>query len=127
VPRARGALVEHAQRELTIIGWLNGADHYADLLARCILGSIEAFSEVEGGAHMVVPVVTKLLRCQPLSSLTDNPDEWLDRSDIVGQPLWQSIRDTQAFSNDAGKTCYRMSEDGTQMTLPAATERCSTG
>jgi hypothetical protein len=48
-------------------------------------------------------MVTKLLRLEPLSPLTSNPDEWMLVSD---EPLWQSKRRASTFSRDEGQTWY---------------------
>ncbi len=48
----------------------------------------------------------RLLRFQPLSPLTADPDDWFDHGEMSGTPLWQSKRDPSAFSEDGGVTHY---------------------
>jgi hypothetical protein len=51
-----------------------------------------------------------LLGFKTLSPITSNPDEWIDRSDTSGSPLWQNTRDPSVFSLDAGKSWYSLDE-----------------
>lgn len=93
-------LVEHAKAELARINedqnTING-----------ILKVVQAFADgghSGGSAPMAIDYLEKLLRFEPLSPLTSDPAEWIDRSDISGYPIWQSSRDPRAFSYDGGKT-----------------------
>ena len=45
-----------------------------------------------------------LLRYCTLSPLTSKPEEWIDRTEMSGYPMWQNLRDTAAMSYDAGLT-----------------------
>lgn len=57
-----------------------------------------------GSAFMAIDQLTRLLRMENLTPLTDDPAEWQDRSVESGFPLWQSTRNASAFSEDGGKT-----------------------
>ena len=59
-----------------------------------------------------LPVLVRLLKQENLSPLTNNPDEWYDQSEVSGYPLWQSKRNSEAFSNNGGITYYLLSEGG---------------
>jgi hypothetical protein len=64
---------------------------------------IEAFNimqlEPEASDHCVA-TLTQLLRYGNLAPLTDEPREWVQ----IGEEIWQSIRNRDAFSNNGGKT-----------------------
>ncbi len=50
--------------------------------------------------------------------LTDNPDEWMLIHEDVweGDVVWQSRRNSEAFSHDEGQTYYLLSEGGNAQT-----------
>ena len=71
---------------------------------------IEAFNimqlEPEASDHCVA-TLTQLLRYGNLAPLTDEPKEWVQ----IGDELWQSIRNRDAFSNNGGTTYKLYSEN----------------
>ena len=71
---------------------------------------IEAFNimqlPAEASDHCVA-TLTQLLRYGNLAPLTDEPREWIQ----IGDELWQSIRNRDAFSNNGGKTYKLYSEN----------------
>ena len=71
---------------------------------------IEAFNimqlEPEASDHCVA-TLTQLLRYGNLAPLTDEPREWVQ----IGDELWQSIRNRDAFSNNGGTTYKLYSEN----------------
>lgn len=106
--RAESNLVAHARRELRIIG--EDRDTVEGL---CRV--IQAFADMGhsgSSAHFATLYLDKLLRYQPLSDLTDDPTEWIDRhaEGMTTRPLWQSKRNPEAMSTDGGKTYYLLSE-----------------
>jgi hypothetical protein len=46
----------------------------------------------------------------PPSKLSDDPADWADRSALFGWPLWQSLRDPYAYSEDGGRTYWLLAE-----------------
>ncbi|MER5277761.1 hypothetical protein ABT025_18660 [Streptomyces sp. NPDC002809] len=101
-------LVAHARRELRILG------EDRDTI-RGLCKVVQAFADMGhsgGSAPHAIAYLERLLRYQPLTDLTDNPAEWLDRhaEGMTPLPLWQSIRNSEAFSTDGGKTYYLLSE-----------------
>lgn len=106
-PHQESNLVAHARRELRIVGEdqdvING-----------VCRVVQAFADMghSGSAHFTALYLDKLLRYQPLSDLTDEPAEWIDRhaEGMTTSPLWQSVRNSEAFSHDGGKTYYLLSE-----------------
>lgn len=99
-------LVDHARRELALIGEEQDVtDWFASV--------VEKFAEFghSGGSAMVcIPRLEMLLRYQPLSPLTNDPAEWIDRAEESGYPFWQSERNPEAFSEDGGQTYWLLSE-----------------
>lgn len=64
-------------------------------------------------APYAIHMFTQLANFEALSALTNLPTEWHHVTlAIAGQPdLWQSRRQSDAFSNDGGHTYYVLSED----------------
>lgn len=102
-------LVDHAKRELNIIG-------EEPEFVEGYLKVIQAFADMGhsgGSASVAIPVINQLLQFKNLAPLTNDPDEWNHVSEAVwGHPggVWQSQRNSEAFSNDGGKTYYILSE-----------------
>jgi hypothetical protein len=104
-------LVQHAQKELALIGMFDSDADYNGALGKVILDLVTLFaSQAHSGysAPTTVALFSKLAMFEPLSPLTYEPDEWDDRSDISGYPLWQNNRDSRVFSLDGGKTHWRV-------------------
>jgi hypothetical protein len=95
-------LVDHARRELEILGeepeTING---YLKVIA-----AFAAMGHSGGSAMCAIPVIHELLQYKNLKPLTSNPAEWNE----VGFGLWQSQRSSEAFSTDGGRTYYRLSD-----------------
>jgi hypothetical protein len=94
-------LVDHARRELALIGednWIT------DGLCKVVAAFAEMGHSGFSAEHCTA-VLEKLLRYQPLSPITDDPAEWIDRAqEMGGEPFWQNRRDSRAMSTDGGKT-----------------------
>lgn len=102
-------LVAHARRELEL------ANVEKDVRPS-IIKAVQAFAEYGhsgGSASVCVPMLADLLNFQALSPLTDNPREWVRVEDMLtnGRNMWQSVRQSDAFSEDGGDTYYRLSEE----------------
>lgn len=97
------SLVEHAKRELELLGETD--QEYIDGIVKVI----QAFADCGhsgGSASVAIPTIHDLLQFKPLSPLTNDPSEWNE----VGSEVWQSSRNPEAFSSDGGKTYYLLSE-----------------
>jgi hypothetical protein len=71
---------------------------------------IEAFNIMQLGPEATdhcLGTLNRLLRYENLAPLTDEPREWVQ----IGDELWQSIRNRDAFSNNDGKTYKLYSEN----------------
>lgn len=96
-------LVEHAKRELKLSGETD-EEYIAG-----ILKVIQAFADAGhsgGSASVAIPTINELLQFHPLTPLTSNPAEWNE----VGDGVWQSVRNSEAFSTDVGVSYYLVSE-----------------
>ena len=103
------SLVEHARRELDLCGQAAEDPEYASSIVK----AVEAFASYghSGGSAMVaVEQLHTLLQYGTLSPLTDDPAEWIDRTEMSGVPMWQSARNPSAFSEDGGKTYWLLDE-----------------
>lgn len=106
--RVESNLVAHARRELRILGedrWVTNG------LCRVV----QAFADMGhsgGSAPHAITYLERLLKYQPLSDLTDDPSEWIDRhaEGLFPTPFWQSKRNPEAMSTDGGATYYLLSE-----------------
>lgn len=107
-PAEDSPLVAHARQELRLIG-------EDDFVITGLCKVIRAFADMGhsgGSAPYAIAYLERLLRFQPLSELTDDPGEWIDRhaDGTTPVPLWQSARNPEAFSTDGGKTYTLLSE-----------------
>lgn len=105
----RESLMQHAEAELEKAGLTDKDSDYEGMLADEVLKLVRVFSEgghSGGSAAMTTAILEKLLRFEPLTPLTSEPDEWMRICDerTNGEELWQSRRDPRAFSKDGGKT-----------------------
>lgn len=101
-PPEQSNLVDHAKRELELIG-----EEPETILG--YLKVIRAFADMGhsgGSAFVAIPVINELLQFKNLSPLTDNPDEWME----VEGDMHQSRRNPEAFSTTNGFTYYLLSE-----------------
>lgn len=103
------SLMEHAERELKAIGMLDSGDKYNELMSQNILEVIQVFSKQGhsgGSAAWFLNIFKKLADYEPLTPLTGEDDEWIDRSSFGnGAPYWQNIRCSRVFKQADG-TCY---------------------
>lgn len=110
-PRPTGSnLARYAWDELVRVGAFTAdTDFYGGMTGRAIMELIETFA-AQGHSGVSAPTVIaafgKLANFEPLTALTDDPDEWHE----VADGLWQSRRKPAAFSHDGGRT-YRVNGD----------------
>ena len=117
-------LIDHARTELTKAGLLDKDSDYGGMLGGAALELVEKFaSQGHSGfsAMATIDLASRLMRYEPLTPLTDDPAEWMHVSDdAAGRPdLWQSRRDSAAFSRDGGKTYQRNGSDETHISATA--------
>lgn len=95
-------LVSHARRELHLIG-------ESDEVIEAYVAVIKAFINMRhsgASADVAIRTITKLFKFENLTPLYDIPNHWNE----VGEGVWQSARNPEAFSEDGGVTFYLLSE-----------------
>ena len=101
--------IEFAQSELERAGMFDKDADYGGTLAKAVMDLIEVFA-TQGHTGMTAPLTihlfSKLAMQEPITPLSYAEDEWVDRSDVSGYPLWQNVRDSRIFSQDLGKTYW---------------------
>jgi hypothetical protein len=103
-------LVTHAERELRLAGMYDeDADYGPGAIAGEVLSLVRVFADGRhsgGSAALTLALFERLARFKTLSPITSDPADWIDRTEISREPLWQSTRDPSIFSRDGGKTWY---------------------
>lgn len=102
-------LTEHARYELSRAGLFDADADYGGAHANAVMELIETFA-AQGhsgmSASMVIQLFHDLAQYKPLGPITSDPSEWVNVSDISGEPLWQNRRRSTSFSRDGGATWY---------------------
>lgn len=104
------SLVEHARRELIALGEFESDPAYAQSIVATV-AAFASYGHSGGSAGIAVEVLHDLLQFKNLTPLTDDPEEWEDRSEMSGYPLWQNKRNSSAFSTDVGRTYWLLSSE----------------
>ena len=108
-------LTDHARKELEFAGLFDKDSDYNGMLGEAVLALIEKFAN-QGhsgfSAELTTQLFNKLAKFQPLTELTDSPDEWMSVSEhsFNNLPMYQSRRSPACFSQDGGKTYYDLDE-----------------
>jgi hypothetical protein len=100
----------YAINELTKIGMYDSGDEMNDAMCEHILKMVDVFAE-EGNsgfsANYAINILQKLLRCEPLSPLTGEDDEWDDISDhFEGREVYQNKRLSRVFKDGKDGQAY---------------------
>ena len=103
-------LVEHAEYELKLGGFnldvedIKTDEDYASMCGKHALELIKVFaSQGHSGfsAETTLQIFNRLVHHKPLTNnLSDNPDEWEDRSHMCEEKVWQSKRNSSCFTHD---------------------------
>ena len=90
------ALVHHVRREVGRID--------PDVMLNCtnIARVFSLEGHAGGSASIVIPWIQKALSWEPIAPLTGTDDEWEDRSELSGYPLWQNKRCSRVFKEADG-------------------------
>lgn len=99
------SLVEHARRELELCGQTAEDPGYAASLVATV-AAFSSWGHSGGSAGVAIGQLVSLLNHEALSPLTNDPGEWIDRSEMSGVPMWQNLRDSRAMSEDAGDSYW---------------------
>lgn len=103
------SLVDHARRELELCGQFASDPAYAQSIVAAV-GALATYGYSGGSMGAAVHQLTTLLGYGTLSPLTNDPAEWMHVGTQNDKPLYQSLRNPQAFSTDGGKTYYLLDE-----------------
>lgn len=99
--------VKHAKRELAYAG---NDEPFNQAIMKAVRGFASYGGHSGGSFEVAAHILNEILHFRNLTPLTDNPDEWIDQSEISGEPLWQNVRNGEAFSEDGGKSYWLLSE-----------------
>jgi hypothetical protein len=103
------SLAEPARRELELVG---EEPEIIDWYVK-VAETFAEFGHSGASAEYTLRVLEQLLRYKNLTPLTDDPAEWMDVTEYTaeGTPLWQSLRNSAAFSTNGGKTYTLVHEE----------------
>ena len=106
-------LVDHARYELDMVGLFDEDADYDGMLADSVMDLMKTFAgQGHSGASAGITrdLFHRLSNFETLSSITNNPEEWMHIADerTNGKEIWQSKRNPALFSNDGGKTHYHV-------------------
>lgn len=100
------ALGDHAIAELDIVGAV-------DPIRSAVITVVGTLADLDATTDRVTALgyINTLLKFLPLTPLTNDPAQWIDRSAILGErPYWQSSRNPDAWTHDHGDTYYLLSQ-----------------
>jgi hypothetical protein len=117
-PKPPSGLIEHAKRELLLAGY-PALDEYTEHLEKmtdpdiCIQENVFELLQVladqghsGSSAPYCIDLFAKLARYELLTPLTGEDDEWIDRTEENGEPLWQNKRCSHVFKDGKHFTAY---------------------
>lgn len=103
------SLREHAEREVRLAGLLDKDSDYNGMVGEAVIELAETLGK-QGhsgfSAMLTLAAFNEVAQFRNLTPLTNDPDEWNE----VGEGMWQSKRNSEAFSKDGGATWYLLSE-----------------
>lgn len=102
--QSHSKLYKHAERELI----LRGDDkEFTDMFLNMIT-CFSSYGHSGSSAEHSIQTIERLLRCQNLTELTNDPDEWslVNQGSKLTDLLWQSKRNPSAFTTDSEFDSY---------------------
>lgn len=112
-PEEESGLCQHARRELQLAGLFDQDSDYEGMLGTAVYEIIKVFAQQGhsgASAEIVTDLVNRLMRYQPLTPITSNPDDWIDQSALSGFPMWQCRRDPRLFSRNGGENWFSVEQ-----------------
>ena len=114
--------LERIENELRIAGYnlqdkdeINSDDDYAQSVGKAAYDVCKLFCEQDHSgmsAGFTIGLITKLLKGDNLTPLTNDPSEWEQHpKEMDPQQTWQSKRKFSCFSDDNLKTYYDIDEE----------------
>jgi hypothetical protein len=111
-------LATHGRKELELAGMYDSEvdgskalGAWNKLTADAVVELLDVFgNQGHSGmsGEMALELFCRLGRFENLTEITDDPDEWIDRTKESGEPFWQNDRNYSIFSNDGGKTHWHL-------------------
>ena len=94
-------------------------EKYVQRIGNCVYEICKLFAE-QGHSGLSANITLQLLdellvKGNTLSPLTNNPDEWLDCSEMSIEPIFQSKRKFTCFSNDGLNTYYDIDDENREL------------
>lgn len=102
-------LVRYAIDEMRRAGLYGDDADYDGAIPAVVVDCVRAFGRFGhsgGSAALTTAILERVLRFQPLTPLTSDPDEWMEVTDGT----WQSKRQPSVFSHDGGRTWHDLDE-----------------
>lgn len=128
-PDGSHSLVDHARTELERLGEFVHAPAYAASLVATV-AAFSSFGHSGASAMMAADVLGRLLAFDNLTPLTNDPAEWIDRTTMSGlgdgEIMWQSTRNSAAFSDDGARTFWLVTDQDGNPANPTAATRYPT-
>jgi hypothetical protein len=97
-------LVKFAKAELRAAGLFDSDADFNGEVAPCVVAMMETFTAYGhsgGSAGHALELFTKLANHKPLTPLTGDDDEWIDRTEEnSGKPMWQNKRFSTVFKDN---------------------------
>lgn len=103
------AIVTHARSELKRAGLFDSDSDYDGRLGVAVMELVHVFARQRHSGYSagaVLSLFNTVGKQEALSSLTNDPKEWIDQSAVSGYPIWQNNRDSRAMSEDGGRTYW---------------------
>lgn len=128
-------LIDHAEYELTKAGLIDNPNPEARKVATDTLALVKRFDKqkhTQKTAQWVTQFFTDLVSFIPLTTITDDPEEWekfeieqtnKETNEKTTVTRWQSRRCPSIFSEDEGKTWIDQATGNTGESAPAEEER----
>jgi hypothetical protein len=108
--KEEGNLVKHARAELNRIG----EDQDVIEWFVKVIKEYASFGHSGGSHYATMPTLVKLLNFEPITPLTNDPDEWFYHGPEKWDGkhgVWQNKRDGRMFSEDGGVTYTNVDEN----------------
>ena len=95
-------------------------EKYVQRIGNCVYEICKLFAE-QGHSGLSANITLQLLdellvKSNTLSPLTNNPDEWMDVTEMSGYKLHQSKRKFSCFSDDNLNTYYDTNDENRELT-----------
>lgn len=108
-------LTEHARQEMERAGLFSKESDYDGMLGPAVMELVDVFAKQghSGNSAMtVLAIFERVARYRTLTPITPDKEEWFFHGDMgpTGEPIWQNVRDSAAFSRDGGKTWYHLDD-----------------